>query len=207
MRKMSDNQDMGQVLEGRRAIYALVATLFLEPPPRSFIEDLMKGEVAFFDQLNKVAREFNNADEFEEAVREEFSSLFIDPFQKTISLYQSTYEGDHPYGKVTQRIAEKYKQMGYTFGYKEPADHIGVELFFMAESCKNAASNQSEAVTELRNQKNFLEEELGWVQSLCTAIMESEKSFFYKEISNILLEFLQKDSSLIDDLVVQALKT
>lgn len=204
MRKMSD---MEKVLEGRRAIYALMGTLFLEPPPRSFIEDLIKGEVSFFDQLNKVAGEFRDADEFEDAVKEEYASLFIDPFQKTISLYQSSYEGENPYGKVTQRINEKYKKMGYTFEYKEPADHIGIELFFMAESSKNAASSKSEAVTELRNQKKFLEEELGWSKSLCTAINENEKSFFYKEVCNFLLEFLDKDSSIIDELIVQALKS
>lgn len=202
---MSD--DIHKTIEGRRAIYALLGTLFLEPPPRSLIEDLMKGEVSFFDQLNKVAGEFKDADNFEDSVREEFSLLFIDPFQKTISPYQSTYEGDYPYGKVTQRIAEKYKQMGYSFEYTEPADHIGVELFFLAESCRNASSGQSDTVTELRNQKEFLENELGWVKSFCTAVNESEKSRFYAEVSNVLLDFLQKDSSLIDDLIVQALKS
>lgn len=201
---MSDN--INKIIEGRRAIYALLGTLFLEPPSREFIEDLMKGEVTFFDQLNKVAGEFKDADEFEDAVKEEFSSLFIDPFQKTISPYQSTYEGDNPYGEVTQRIAGKYKQMGYSFAYKEPADHIGVELFFMAESCKNANSNQSDMVTELRNQKEFLESELGWVESFCNTVSQNEKSKFYAEVSSVLVDFLQKDSSLIDDLIVQALK-
>lgn len=202
---MSDN--IHKIIEGRRAIYALLGTLFLEPPPRSFIEDLTKGEIPFFDQLNKVAGEFEDPDELEDAVREEFSSLFIDPFQKTVSPYQSTYEGDHPYGKVTQRVAEKYKQMGYSFGYTEPADHIGIELFFLAESCKNANSSESDTVTELRYQKEFLEGELGWVRSFCAAINESRKSRFYTEVSNLLLDFLEKDSGLIDDLIVQALKS
>ncbi len=208
MNDRSDRSDnLHKIIEGRRAIYALLGTLFLEPPSRDFIEDLMKGEVSFFDQLSKVAGEYKDADELEDAVREEFSSLFIDPFQKTVSPYQSTYEGDHPYGKVTQRVAEKYKQMGYSFDYKEPADHIGVELFFLAESCKNANSSQSDTVTELQNQKEFLKRELGWVNSFCTAINESEKSRFYAEVSHILLDFLQKDNGLIDDLIVRALKS
>ncbi|MFO7966555.1 MAG: molecular chaperone TorD family protein [Archaeoglobaceae archaeon] len=202
---MSDS--ISKIMEGRRGIYALLGTLFLEPPPRALIEDLMKGEIPLLERLNKVAEEFKDADEFEEAVKEEFSSLFIDPFQKTISPYQSTYEGDNPYGKVTQRIAEKYKQMGYNFAYTEPADHIGVELFFLAESCKNAISDQSEPVTELQYQKEFLENELGWVRSFCNAINQSQESHFYKEVSNVLLEFLEKDSSLIDDLIVQAMRS
>ncbi len=205
--KVSESDNTTKIMEGRRGIYALLGTLFLEPPPRDLIEDLIKGEIPFFNQLNKVAAEYKNADEFEETVKEEFSSLFIDPFQKTVSPYQSTYEGDHPYGKVTQRIAEKYKQMGYSFSYTEPADHIGVELFFLAESCRNAINDRSETVKELQNQKDFLESELGWIESFCTAINQSERSHFYTEVSNVLRDFLQKDGSLIDDLIVQALKS
>lgn len=201
--------EIDRIIEGRRGIYALLGSLFLEPPPRNLLEDLFGGKnVPFLESLIHVAKKFKSVDEFEIAVRDEFSSLFINPFEETVSLYQSTYEGENPYSKVTQRIIEKYIEMGYEFKYGEPADHIGVELFFIAESCKNALeSEKDEKVKELRNQKRFIEEELKWVPEFCDRIEKNEKSNFYREIARILRDFLKKDSITVNELIVSVLKT
>jgi|Deesub1362B_J571_1020462.scaffolds.fasta_scaffold00221_32 TorA maturation chaperone TorD len=200
--------EIDKIIEGRRAIYALFATLFLDPPPRNLLEDVFNGvEIPFFENLNILSKKFKDVDEFEDSVKDEFSSLFVNPFAETVSPYQSSYEGENPYGKTTLRIVEKYSNMGYEFRYNEPADHIGVELFFLAESCKNAlASDKTEKIEELRKQKQFIEEELNWVTSFCDEIEKNDNSYFYRAISKKLKEFLRNERILINELIVSALK-
>ncbi|HID42869.1 MAG TPA: hypothetical protein EYP30_03695 [Archaeoglobaceae archaeon] len=201
--------EIDRVIEGRRGLYALLGTLFLEPPSRELLGDLFDGKkIPFLERLIPVAKKFHSLDEFESSVREEFSSLFIDPFGDTVSPYQSTYEGENPYGKVTQRIVDKFTDIGYEFRYSEPADHIGIELFFMAESCKNALeSGKDEKIKELKNQKKFIEEELKWIFTFCDRIEGKEKSNFYREISKVLRDFLKNDRITINELIVSVLKS
>jgi len=206
---MKGMSEIDGIIEGRMGLYSLLGSLFLEPPPRKLLEDLFRGErIPFLESLVQVARNYRSVDDFEIAVRDEFTSLFINPFEETVSLYQSTYEGENPYSKVTQRIVEKYIEMGYEFKYNEPADHLGIELFFMAESCKNALeSGKDGKLRELKNQKKFIEEELGWIFDFCDRVEKNEKSDFYREIAKLLRDFIKNDRITVNELIVSVLKT
>jgi len=200
--------ELNKILEGRKAIYSLFGTLFLEPPPKELINDLVGDkEIPFLKGLKRFAKKYKTSKEFEESVKSEFSELFINPFGDSISLYQSSYEGENPYGKTTSRVAKKYVEMGYTLNFEEPADHISVEMYFMAESCKNAIEGKKdEMINELKNQKVFMSE-LDWIFSLCEKIESHKKSMFYKEISKTMRAFMRTEKKLISELVVNALKS
>lgn len=191
------------------ALYSLFGTLFLEPPPKELVDDLIEGkEMPFLEGLKRTVKKYNTLEELCEALKTEFSELFINPFGNTIPLYQSSYLGENPYGKNTSRIAKKYEEMGYSLNlnFNEPADHISVEMYFMAESCKNALDGEKEGlIKELKNQKVFMSE-LDWIFSLCEKIETHKKSIFYKEISKTLRGFIRTEKKLINELVVNALK-
>jgi TorA maturation chaperone TorD len=197
------------ILKGRKGMYEFLATVLLDAPPRNFLEDLMKGEISFpphplIDDgartLSELAGRFKSANDFERFVRQEYTAVFVNPFDSVVSLYQSVYESNTPYRDVTLRIKRKYIEMGYLLQKPtEPADHIGIELMFMAESCK--AALEGHKIEELKKQKKFLEEEiLRWVFRFCDALENNGNAHFYKGISKILRGFMQIEKR-IGDLV------
>jgi len=204
--------DVSNIIEGRMAMYSFLSTVLLDVPPKEFLRDLMEGEVVFpshphIDEgvriLRDLASKFSSVEDFETFVKQEFTAVFIGPFSETTSPYQSTYEGDSPYREVTARIKRKYLEMGYIPQKKlpEPADHIGVELSFMAESCRTMLENEDERMVELKKQKEFLKEELlTWVFKFCDALENNVNARFYNGIAKILRGFMQMEKKGINEL-------
>ncbi len=204
--------DLNSIIEGRMAMYSFLSTVLLDGPPKEFLRDLMKGEVVFpshphIDEgvriLRDLASKFSSVEDFETFVKQEFTAVFIGPFSETTSPYQSTYEGDSPYREVTAKIKRKYLEMGYIPQKKlpEPADHIGVELSFMAESCRTMLESEDERRSEIKKQKEFLKEELlTWVFKFCDDLENNINAQFYKGIAKILRGFMQIEKKGVNEL-------
>ncbi|AEA46738.1 TorD/DmsD family molecular chaperone [Archaeoglobus veneficus] len=204
--------DIESIIKGRMAMYSFLSSVLLDAPPKEFLRDLMKCEVVFpvhpiIDEgakiLTDMASKFENVEDFEIFVRQEYTAVFVGPFGETVSPYQSTYEGDSPYREVTARIKRKYLEMGYIPQVSEPADHIGVELSFMAESCRAMleSGKKEDRIREMRNQMKFLKEELlTWIFNFCNALENNENARFYKGISKILRGFMEMEKRAVDEL-------
>jgi TorA maturation chaperone TorD len=203
--------NVAEIIRGRLAMYSFLSTVLLDVPPREFLQDLMSGEIVFpsnpvIDEgaaiLGDLASKFDSVDDFETFVKQEFTAVFIGPFSETTSPYQSTYEGDSPYREVTARIKRRYLEMGYVpQKTSEPADHIGVELAFMAESCREMLENETVRKTEIKKQKEFLKEELlKWVFRFCESLENNPNAQFYRGIAKILRGFMEIEKKGINDL-------
>ena len=201
------NDDIKKIIQGRMGMYSFLSTVLLDIPPKDFLKDLMENKVEFpkekeieegFKILKDLAKKFKNVEDFEKYVRQEYTLLFVGPLD-FISPYQSSYEGEAPYGNVTLKIKEFYVKCGYKYKYFEPADHIGVELAFMAESCRELLKGNIE---ELKNQKKFMEELERWVFKFCDEIEKHPEAKFYKGIAKILRGFIKLDKSLINTLLL-----
>ncbi|HIP58446.1 MAG TPA: hypothetical protein EYH00_03985 [Archaeoglobus profundus] len=200
------NEDVKKIIEGRIGMYSFLSTVLLDIPPKDFLKDLMEDKVEFPKEkeieegakiLKDLAKRFKNVDDFERYVRQEYTLLFVGPLD-FISPYQSSYEGEVPYGNVTLKIKDFYVKCGYEYKHFEPADHIGVELAFMAESCKELLKGNME---ELKNQKKFINELEKWVFKLCDKIENHPEARFYKGIARILRGFIKLDKNLINVLL------
>lgn len=208
--------DVVEILKGRAGLYYLLSTLFKNPPAKDFIRDLRDGKVDVpdvdglrdgFRMMHDFVSSFETVEDAEKAVRQEFTDIFANPFSSnTVSPVQSTYEGDGPYREVSARIMGKYKKMGYRKIVKEePPDHIAVELSFMAESCLNAI-NAEDRIQELRNQKQFLEDEiLKWVFDFCDRL--EEVGNFYRGVAKVLREFIKMDGEIISELLYHSTRS
>ena len=202
--------EIAEVLRGRAALYFLLSNFFKDPPSKRFIKDLRNGKINIpdidelktgFRIMEEYVLSFESDEDAEKAVRQEFTDIFANPFsRKMVSPVQSTYEGDEPYREVSARIMGKYKKMGYRKIVKdEPPDHIAVELSFMAECCLNALKSE-DWVQELKNQKQFFEEEIErWIFNLCDRLEETGK--FYKGVAMLLREFVKIDKKIVSELL------
>ncbi len=196
-----------EIVKGRMGMYCFLSSVLLNIPSRDFLEDLMKGKVGFpeigeikegVEIIREFAANFSDVEEIERAIRQEYTAVFIGPFSDYVSPYQSTYEGENPYGPVTLRIKEKYKKFGYKYDYNEPADHIGVELAFMAESCREFLNGNKD---ELIKQNEMLNEIEGWVFKFCEKIEKHPEAKFYRGIAKILKNFIRFDKNILKELI------
>ncbi len=197
---------MEDVLKGRMGMYTFFTSVLIDVPPKELLRDLYEGKVEFpklegVEIVLKYPKEFKSFEEFERAVRQEYTAVFVNPFDEHVSLYQSEYENDYPYGKVTLRVLEMFKRLGYRCVYTEPADHIGVYMAVMAKSCEEALKGNYE---ELKKQKEIMKELEKWVFRLCDEIEKHREAKFYKGIAKMLRDFIKVDRDLINELILYA---
>jgi TorA maturation chaperone TorD len=142
----------------------------------------------------------------------EYASLFLGLAGKPPHPSESAYksESHNVMGQARDEVLGAYRNAGLDkIGeFKEPEDHIAVELSFMEYLCSRTAEsiendNMKEAVKYLEIQRNFLNKHLAaWVPSLAKDILESAELGFYKGIAKITDEFISMDQDTVAELIV-----
>ena len=140
----------------------------------------------------------------------EYAALFLNVGKKPVHLFESVFLGkDHllyeePYFDVV-RIYKIYgfKKRG---SFKEPDDHVAIELEFMAHLCDFAVKSIDDkradyAAGYLGNQEEFLEDHLGkWASLLGDKLKASTKNDFYLSLAYLLKGFVSSDMLLVPQL-------
>lgn len=202
---MSD-MEFEDVVKGRMGMYSFFSAVLIDVPPKELLKDLYEGKVEFpklkgVDIVKNYPKGFESFEDFERAVRQEYTAIFVGPFNGYVSLYQSDYEGDYPYGRVTLRVKEMFRKFGYECIHREPADHLGVYMAFMAESCRELLNGN---VEELKKQREVMKELEKWVFEFCDRVVNHSEARFYKGIAEMLRDFIKIDKNLIEELVLYA---
>ncbi len=167
---------------GRAELYRLFSLLFMKEPddevPAQAKEML---EMAFEDSP--------------EQIRADFARLFLRP-DLHLAPYESLYNfppGDKPRlpGKATRDVQVFYESTGVALGEGMDfvPDHLSVELLFMSYLAENGYMEKQHA---------FLGEHLlRWVPEYCDELAKHAATTFYKEIANLLKEFILSEYELI----------
>ena len=117
-----------------------------------------------------------------EEVSVEFTRLFIGPPKPTVAPWESFYCGadvKNGFGPATFAMQEVLRELGLKVSGEnnQYADHIGIELFALAQMCRKVQGGDDAAV------KEFLEEHpLGWIGALREAIAASEPDGYYVRV-------------------------
>ncbi len=168
---MFDEQDAAE----RGAFYKLFAVPFLKEPTSDIV--IQFGDmfdIAFEDTPNDVHGDYTH--------------LFTGP-QSHLPPYESFYNypmGDVPrlWGKASEEVQTFYRAAGLIIDdetYMVP-DHLSAELLFMSYLAENEHEKEEE---------KFLEEHvLKWVPAYCDEIRKAAATTFYKEVANLLKEFI-----------------
>lgn len=157
--------------EERSESYRILADLFLRPPDDTDL-DVIKTDFSL------------KAPENAAQAGEEFAALFAYPggaLQPVASSFAQEVHASAP------DIIEFYSMAGLILDetYGLPPDHLVTELLFMSYLI---------GTRENSLQKIFLEQHMmNWVPYFCDAVTEKAKTVFYREIAEILKDFLTSE--------------
>lgn len=171
-------------------------------------EDFIEGSRILRRFIGRVNSDYERDKRiFLQSLAAEYASLFLNVGSKPVYLAESVYLGkshllyEEPYFDVV-RI---YGLYGFKkrASFREPEDHISVELEFMAHLCDLVAlsieqGKQEYAAGYLKNQKEFLELHLArWVPELVKKVRWASENDFYLAMAALLLGFLTTEGSFV----------
>jgi anaerobic sulfite reductase subunit A len=113
---------------------------------------------------------------------------------------------------VVDQVFDAYLEEGLTKSsdFKEPEDHIALELHFMAHLCRKAIislnnGKQQDILKYLNVQKTFLVGQLlKWAPKLAEDITKNANTLFYKALGKVTKGFLNMEERVIDKSIEQA---
>jgi TorA maturation chaperone TorD len=208
------------ILETRRNFYALLYQMYLEPPSREFVDNLMNERfylpgLISDEELSegfKLVREFvekskdKAIDELHKDLVREYTRLFIGPHRLPVQPYESWWVDGKLMGESLLKVKQVYRKAGIAKvkEYAEPEDHIAFELRFMHYLCEEELSaDTEERIAECLNiQKEYLNDHLlSWVPDFCDALTENKLSEFYKGIARLTKGFILLEEAVIEELL------
>ena len=192
----------------RMAAFRLLSDCFFLPEPglseklgtlESDMANVCEAAVMFVQNMRK---EFK-ADADLEALKVDFSKLFVGPYNLSAAPYGSVYlESDRKMmGNSTQDVRKRYREAGLDTAktFKDAPDHISAELEFMyylifKEVEAFASSDIETAIGFIEKQKSFLEDHLiAWVPEFASSIIENAKNSFYTNLAHATTAFLNEN--------------
>jgi len=171
-------------------------------------QDFLEGSTLLTKFVGTVKSDYEKDKRmFLQRLAAEYASLFLNVGLKPVYLAESVYLGkshllyEEPYFDVV-RIYGLY-DFKKTASFREPEDHISVELEFMAHLCDLAAlsiekGKKDYAKGYLKNQKEFLELHLSrWVPELVKKVKWASENDFYLAMASLLQGFLEIERSFV----------
>lgn len=230
--KLDNDEDLLNIMKIRHIVYTFLARMFGHELAVSDIKTLSKRakglkvlpEVLQAEddtKLNEALKLLVKTTESFDSRKEEgvaldlaveYAGLFLGVRRKPPHPSESVYRsGNHLLmQKERDEVMFAYDKAGFEKDesfFKEPEDHIALELAFMSELSGQACDlllekNFDEFKDCLNVQKNFLEKHLTrWIEDLVKDIRVSAKIDFYLAIGNITARFVPLDSKLVSDAI------
>ncbi len=216
--------DLERILQTRRDFYAFLCRMYLEEPAREFADELLSGQFFFPDQkavelnedLSAGFRELQGfiernkgktVDELQEAMRNEYTRLFVLPHGDPVQPYESWWRDGKLMGDSLLKAKQAYRKAGIVKSpdYPELDDHIAFELKFMHYLCEeqlSAVAKTDRLVDCLKAQRDFFDEHLlKWVPVFCDGLYDWDVTDFFKGIAKITKGFILLDDAVIRELL------
>lgn len=148
----------------------------------------------------------------------EYASLFLNVGAIHVYLAESAYLGTHSRGQKALLYEEPYfdvLRMYELYGFekskffKEPEDHVAIELEFMAHLCDLASrsikeGNKEYALGFMKNQVEFLDLHLSkWMPLLVERLRKASMNDLYLALGDLLIGFISADRETASEFVEQ----
>ncbi|MEM2273024.1 MAG: molecular chaperone TorD family protein [Candidatus Bathyarchaeia archaeon] len=178
--------------------------------------DIMEGFMELYKYLNGL--KVGNLNEIILELAVDYANLFLG-----VKYFREKKGIPHPSESVyltgnmlseEETISEIYLEAGLIKSpeFKEPYDHIALQLYFMAHLCKKAidfvkSGNLQDLLRNLQMQKSFLSEHLlKWVPKFAGDVIENSETSFYKAIGKITRGLICMEKDVIEEIIEQAKK-
>ncbi len=202
---VSDN--VARTAVERSGVYGFLATVFREPMTAAALKEIRAA--AFLDALRRAGVDLGQdfADAPEDALLDElaidYTQLFhgprghIPPFESI----QTGRAGASLNDETTERVRRFFESAGLALDAdcRELADHVRVELEFMAQLLqREAAARESGDRAAVRRcleaQRDFLKRHLGtWGPGFAAKVQGQAETRFYGEAARLLRDFLEAE--------------
>ena len=196
----------------RMTAFRLLSDCYYLPNPRLSdkletlefnMPNVCEPAVGFIQSMRK---EFKAGDNLE-ALKVDFSKLFVGPYKLLAAPYGSVYlDGERKImGESTLDVKNRYREAGLDTAknFKDTPDHITAELEFMyylifKEIEAFADSDTEAAIGFIQKQKSFLEDHLmSWVPEFGNNIIEYAENTFYPNLAKATETFLKENYQVI----------
>lgn len=190
--------------------FRLLAACFCEPEKELFIEQQVCDNLAtllenFSSEAANHARKMSSslAAIEQTALAVDYSALFLGPFELQAPPYGSVYleKKREVMGETTMEALQLYQRAGLQVEQKEPADHIAIELEFMAfVHGREASALQSGTREEVSRNKDLREKFFTgclkpWIADFCASVRKSSENAFYVSLADCLECFIHAYNS------------
>lgn len=222
---LAQSGGLDAVLEARGFAYGLLARAFLAEPAPDLVRSLAQSDLAslfpYAEQPGLIAQGVaevaayladpaaGSAEGFDRLLWD-YTRLFIGPAKLPAPPYESVYRSPDRllFQEETLAVRKAFRAYGLETARagSEPDDHIGLELQFLAETCRVAAEAGVAGVDQvLRDQAAFLDEHLlQWAADFAADVTRSAETGFYRGMAQLLMGFLPVDRRLLDELLQDA---
>lgn len=218
-----DREELSNGLTGELLLFGLLGKLFYENPEQSMLQQLVDEEI-FSDVpfagtqeevvqglalLQTWAQEFSEAPEARTLdVKADYTRLFVGTSTLPLSPWESVYYSEERllFQESTMDVRRWYQRFGLEpiNLRKEPDDHIGLELAFMAHLAQRglmALENGDELALNdaLDAQRGFARRHLlVWVPLWCAQMIEYARTPYYKGLAQVLRGALDELALFLD---------
>lgn len=186
----------------RSELYGLLAFLYYAPPTPEFLANLRVATTeapaagAFLEEpwraLVGVAREMTD-----EAIRQEYNSLFEGLGKPEVYLYGSHFLSGFLNEKPLARLRTELNQLGLARdeAMSETEDHIA----YLCEVMRYLIAGEDVAVANLTRQHTFFSTHLQpWVTQLCDDLQQHPKAHFYAALAELTRAFMSVEAQGFD---------
>lgn len=231
---LMNKSDLFKFLKGRETMYSFLGRMCEKEIDEQSLEDLLARKELFtkFKSISELDADVKEGFEelysylirlrggkLSEAMLElavDYANLFLGVGHargKGIAHpSESTYMVGHLYHDAVDQVFEAYlgEDLIKSPHFKEPEDHIALELYFMAHLCKKAimslnSEKRQDFLKYLNMQKTFLVEHLlKWAPSFAEDIVKNANTLFYKALGKMMKGFLNMEKKIIDELTEKA---
>lgn len=145
----------------------------------------------------------------------DYCRTFVGPGCDTNSAaspYESVYTSPDRMQEARNHVLEFFRAEGMSTGegFKEPEDHLGLELEFMSYLCRKSmtaidSGNMPGALSCLNKERKFLLEHLlNWVPKFADDVVKFSKEDLYRGLAKITVGLLELDSQTVVSLIFGA---
>ena len=203
------NDDWTEILTAEALAYTFINRAFYEKPTDEFINTLVSEKLfaqwplppddEFTSAGLNILQTFSanwQAGKLND-LKKDYQQLFIGPARLPAPPWESVYLSDDRlvFEKQTTAVRQFYARYGLQAAnlYKEPDDHFGLEMAFMAHLCTLGleAIRQGEvetAQTHLNAQRDFLEEHLLlWAPDFLNRVITHAQTDYYRGVAYLAL--------------------
>lgn len=145
--------------------------------------------------LSEMAEQRND-DAYEVLLREEYQRLFIGPGHLPAPPWESVYRTKEKllFGDPEWTVRQFYHTFGLEVNMAEPADHLALELSFMARLCMPTRKNLRTISDLLAKQQKFLEDHLTqWVPDWANDVHSNAQTQFWRGLAGMTQGWIEND--------------